>query len=452
MTDGDVRDAPGRDAALFAWGVWAACAVAAFGMTAQFARDVAWWDDRIYLPLFTGQQTFSLGWLLRAHGDHLMPLPSAAWLALTELARGDVRAAAFVDDAVLAAIGAALLVAAKRVRGRIEYVDAVLPLAALQLGQTWTFLWGFQIQFVCSVALLATFLVAAMERPVPSRTADSAARAAVLVALPLCGGNGVATAIPLAAWALYAAKRSRKEVPSKIPATVLAAGALTSLALAAAVLLSVPRSGPSTTPRDALVCALQALGSSLGSAGRFGWFRRPDFLAWPPPVFSLAAAALAAATIALLARTAARRADERPRAAALAAGVASVLLVAFAIGWSRAGYDTLCGTWRRYVTLMVPLVWCAHFAWDFYGPPATRRFVQHALLAVLGATAAVGVMDTWDSGVQWRSMMDHVTAECRAGDDASAIARRHADEGAEKPEYVRALLDGQRRAKLGPFR
>jgi hypothetical protein len=440
----------GRDAAVFVWGAWALSTAVAFGFAAQFSRDIAWWDDQVFLPLLTGDEPFSIGRLFDPHKGHVMPIPNAVWLACHSLAGGDFRAAAFVNVAILAAVAAGLVGVARCLRGHRVYADAVLPLATLQAGQAWTFLWGFQLQFVCSLALVFAFLARAILSPVPTTRGDAALRAFLLVALPLCGGNGAVAAIPLAAWALYAAWRSRRE--SGATAAILGTGALAALALVVSLAVAVPGEGPAAGARPALVAALQAVGLTFGSPGRFGWFRRESLVAWPPPAISFAAAALVVATLALLVSAARRDAAVRPRATALAAGIASVLAVALAIGVRRAGLDSLAGTWSRYVTLMLPLAWCAHFAWDAYGSPAARRFVQHTLLAAFCAASAAGAIDTWNTGQTWRSLTQTIETEARAGVDPTEMARRHTEAGGVRPEEARALLDGQRRARLGPYR
>jgi hypothetical protein len=370
----------------------------------SFSRSIPTWDERLFLPLLTGDEPFSPVWLFRPHGGHVMPLPYAVSLALHAVSGGDFRVTALANVVLLAAIAAGLLLLAKRLRGCLVYADAVLPLATLQPGQAQTILWGFQIQFVCSIALMAGFLAAALLRPVPARPGDAALRGALLLALPLCGGNGVAAVIPLALWALWLCARTPREAASPLPRALLAAAAVAALAVGAAMLAWVPRIVPPTSLGPTLASMLQAIGLAFGSPARFGWSLSEGLLAWPPPVISLAAAALAAATLAMLAVAAMRRPDERLRATANLAAIASVLVVAFAIGEQRAGWDALAGTSPRYVTLMLPLLWCVHFAWELHGSPVARRLVQHAVLAALCATCAIGALDARAFGQYWRAL------------------------------------------------
>src|SRR5262249_20265787 len=97
-----------------------------------------------------------------------------------------------------------------RIRGAWAYTDAILPLGLLSIGQYSNLLWGFQIQFTSSTALI----LVAIGLSGGARLADSRVRLVGFglcgILLPLCGANGVAlapgialTLLCLGAWSLW---------------------------------------------------------------------------------------------------------------------------------------------------------------------------------------------------------------------------------------------------------
>ncbi len=92
---------------------------------------------------------------------------------------------------------------------------------------------------------------------------------------------------------------------------------------------------------------------------------------------------LAAATAVLLGTTAWRTPDERPRALGLMAVLASILVVALSVGYSRSGIGPGNGWCSRYITIAMPLIGVVYFAWLLYGPATARRAIHIGLLVVV---------------------------------------------------------------------
>src|SRR5262249_6734574 len=130
--------------------------------------------------------------------------------ALAAPAGADFRAGAYVNAVALSAASLALILAARRLRGRTSGADALFPLALLHWGQYDNLLWSFQVQFVSSTVL---FLVAV------ALLATSGLRAGLVrgtlvglcaLALPFCGANGAALVPALALWLAVVALMHRR--------------------------------------------------------------------------------------------------------------------------------------------------------------------------------------------------------------------------------------------------
>jgi hypothetical protein len=104
---------------------------------------------------------------------------------------------------------------------------------------------------------------------------------------------------------------------------------------------------------------------------------------WPA---SLIATLLVVATLGLLAIASTRSPGERPRALGLMAILLSMLVVAGAIGFSRAGLGAVAILASRYVTLTIPLFCVLYIAWLVYARGRARLAMHAMLLALIGLT------------------------------------------------------------------
>jgi hypothetical protein len=220
-----------RLAALLVWAVWGAMTAALLGYVAAFARDVPWWDDWDLVPVLSGQEPPSAAWLWEPHNEHRIPVPKLIHLALASPAGADFRAVPYLNALALSASAFALILAARRLRGRTEPSDALFPLALLHWGQYDNLLWSFQVQFVCSTVLFlfaVALLTASAHPPGPGRTVLAGLCA---LALPFCGANGAAPAAALAFWLAGTALTRRRGawLPAGLAVLVAAAVALSFL-------------------------------------------------------------------------------------------------------------------------------------------------------------------------------------------------------------------------------
>src|SRR5258705_770886 len=144
------------------WVVWAAMLAGTLAFVAHYASNLPSWDDWDMVPTLTRTQPVTWGWLWSQHNEHRVPLPRLIFLGLDWLTVIDMRVTMVFDLLVMAALAAAMILVATRLRGRPSAWDAFFPLVLLHVGQAANLLWGWQLQFFASVALACVALLAVM--------------------------------------------------------------------------------------------------------------------------------------------------------------------------------------------------------------------------------------------------------------------------------------------------
>jgi hypothetical protein len=367
--------------AVIAWGTWAAMLVAALLFVSRFGSNVPSWDDWDMIPVLTHHQPVTWDWLWSQHNEHRVPLPRLVFLGLDRLLGVDMRVTMYFDVLLIAAVAAAMMTTAARLRGRASAVDAFFPMALLSLGQAQNWLWGWQLQFFASVAIACVALLAIVRVGAgmsPTRAGLVVGLCALL--LPLCGANGLAMVPALAAWPLALAILPESWTGAKVARgnrVMLLAVGLLALALTAIYFVGwhrVPYHPKSPSVLQTLRTALKALTIGLGPATRDIW-----------PLSGLLALGAMGASVLLLVRVGRERAAERPRAVGLLLFLLALSSLGLALGMGRDGFE------QRYVTLTLP-AWCGvAFVWLLYGKSAgvgvPAALAGAALVAMAGNTS-----------------------------------------------------------------
>ncbi len=361
-------------AATVAWGVLAAMLLAALIFLRVYASNVPSWDDWDMVPTLTHNQPVTWEWLWSQHNEHRVPLPRLVFLGLNRVFGVDMRVTMYFDVLLMAALAAAMILAAARLRGRVGAADAFFPLALLNVGQAANLLWGWQLQFFASVAVACVALIAIVRagQSMHVRAAAAVAGGCALL-LPLCGANGLGMVPALAAWPLALAL-----LPDAWTGAPRARGDRVLLLLGGAALVltvvyfigwePVPYHPRSRSIEQTLETAVQFATIGLGPATRGSW-----------PLSGLLTGAAFAASAGLLARVWRDKPGERARAGGLLLFLAALGSLALGLGLGRDGFET------RYVTLAVP-AWCAaYFAWSLYGGRAAALARGTLAVAALGA-------------------------------------------------------------------
>jgi hypothetical protein len=422
-----------------AWGVWATLFAAALFFVAHYASNVPSWDDWDMIPTLTRNQPVTWDWLWSQHNEHRVPVPRLIFLGLNRLTLVDMRVTMYFDVLVMAALAAAMMLTAARLRGRPGAEDAFFPLVLLHWGQAANLLWGWQLQFFASVALACVALLSIVRAgtTVPVRRAAVTVGVCALL-LPLCGANGLGMVPALAAWPLALAllPEDWSGGTNTRDSRVIAALGVGALALTALYFIGwerVPYHPKSQSVYQSLKTSVQFATIGLGPATRNAW-----------PLSGLATLAALGVTTLLLIRVWRDRPAERARVAGLLCFLAALGSLALGLGLGRNGFET------RYVTLALP-AWCAlYFAWVLYGDRA-RRWAPAALtlasLAALWGNTVFGL----DYARELRGQLGGFERDLAAGVPLHQLLHRYGPWLHPHQDMPQRYLPMLKRARVGNY-
>lgn len=195
-----------------AWGVW-------IGMVLLLARYVIVYGGRLpageewgLVRYLRPDAHIGLADLWAPQSEHHVPLGKAVWLGLATTTH-DLRAGAWASVILLSACAVLCLGAARRLRGRTSFTDALFPLLFLHGGQGESALNAFHVQFALGATLAVLGLVLLAESDERPRMGRIAWLGLVTCALPGAGIGAAVLAIPSGVWFVYVwrcARRSRE--------------------------------------------------------------------------------------------------------------------------------------------------------------------------------------------------------------------------------------------------
>jgi hypothetical protein len=424
------------------WGVWALLSAGLVGYVWQVNDDLPVADDWHLVPAYTGHEPVTLAWLWAPHNEHRLPLPKLL-LVLAGAATGhDYRAGVLLSALGLSALAALMIVTAGRLRGGPSLADVFIPMALLHWGQSETLLISYALNLAASTVLAGlALLVIVRVHGVPT-TSQGLLFGLLLLALPLCGFNGVVLVPPLAVWLIVAAVvrwRSGEE-KGRSDGALWSALALASLALVAVCVLTMQRTPESSlrpTAEQVARTAAQFFAESLGPFAEPSW-----------PFSGAAVAVLVALTLFQLRQE--WRADPAARLQVLGllAFGAALVALALAVGWGRGVIGDRAGFMTRYATLAAPALCLAYLV---------ARTAPRSALAAVVAVAMVGVFvyNTGrgiDRAAARREKMQKIQTDA-AGLTSAELAKKWSDIYNPKAEALLAdFFEMLRQARQGPFR
>lgn len=431
---------PRASPTLVVWATWGVMSLLNVVYVATYASRIPYQDDWNLVPVVTGNWRMSASWLWEQYHEHRIPLPKLLYVGLVRAAGYDVRAAVLFNAVALSLISAAMIAAARRMRGRLSYCDAFFPLALLHWGQGRNLAEGFTINLVLPAVLGGVVLavVSGCRRGQSLRACTVVG--ACLLLLPLCGAVGLLMVGPMALWLLYCARHYRREGR---PAAGAAVALLGVAALALTGLYFVGYESKHAEPPGAwpvVRTTLQFVSASLGVGGRLAW-----------PFSAIGVVGLGVATMALLARAWRRRID-RARVFGLLMFGCSLALLAAGIGWGRAFLSDAAGFANRYVTFAAPILCFAYFTWERYSRGTARAVVTMGLLVLVSLLVGFNVEEGRRIGA--RGLEPRVAlAQCmRAGMPRDWLAEEFCDVHGVRREHLAMYLDMLCRRGVAPFR
>ncbi|MFO0798638.1 MAG: hypothetical protein U0804_14280 [Gemmataceae bacterium] len=416
------------------------CLVVLVAFVTKYSSRTPFHDEYAYFHYLFGGATAADYWA--QHNEHRIPLPRVLYVAAVKLAGTDFRAPLALNVVLLAAATVAVLMTLRARRGRFAVSDAAVPLLLLGTQHFDNLLWGFQVQFVLSTALVLAAL-ALIAWPgsiaVPGRFV---ALAAVAAALPLCGANGAPPGVALAGLLVVVGARN-------VGSARAAAGVGLVGGIAAAGVVIATFVGLNRVPQPA--GSVAAFLSGLVNLPGFG-FGPAAYMPHGEAYDGVTAAGVLTthfllATAVMLVRVVRTTPAERDRALALLALLAGIAALAAGISYGRSGHPR--GVFAgRYVTLFTPGLVVAYFAWVCYGrtryiPVAVA--VIAAALAIPNARFAAGVAEVHSARLK------RVEHEARTGLPVGIVADRNPWLFPGEPDGRRVWLDTLRTRGVPPF-
>ncbi len=376
-------DEPG--ALVFVWGCWAVMVALAIFYVARYGCEIPILDELDYVDVLVGDKPMTAKWLWAFHNEDRIVIPKLIQAFVLRLTAANFRVTTYLGVTLLALSAGAMMVASRKLRGAAAYSDALFPILLLHWGHFHTFWSGFQVQFVTSCCLALVLLLIIVRQPgVPGPRASLVA-GACLVALPLCGAQGLLIVPPLAVWlggcALVPWLAARRQETASQPWRA-AFEAIPGLALAATAGMVIA----------ACVQGYRKMGHHPAGAGLLAAARTTaEFMAanlgptggslWPiSAVIVVGSVLLALIPLGLVIR---RQPAERARAFGMLLFFCSCCLLSLAVGLGRSGYGPGAGAESRYAIMATPLLCWASFSWLLYGGGTAARPAQLGLAAMM---------------------------------------------------------------------
>jgi hypothetical protein len=417
----------------FVWSLWVVALTAMLALAASYTVNIPWADEWDYAPVIGGTRPASLEFFWAQHNEHRVPLPKLIWLLSLRLSDYDFRVLSFLHILGFAALSGALIVYAKLLRGRTSYADAFFPLLVLNPAHYQNLLWAWQVAFILPVILVGVLLLMIIRSVMagPSLSWRTVALACIcLVLLPLCGAVGLIFVPALSLWWTYLAlSHWRSEDLSFRHKGLLLL--VTNLAVLVLVIIYLHglRRPVQILPTPGLQASLRTTLEFL--TGSFGYHTG---LAWPALGWAMLILIGVTMAVALLALW--RSPQMRLPAAGFLLFLGAAAVLAFGVGWGRAGMGTGAGLQPRYVTLMVPALACVYFVWQC-ASPAISRLMQILLFTLASISLPISAREALEFRRFRTQQMEAFKTDLLSGMPASLLVRRHIaflDHFAEAPE------------------
>ncbi len=177
---------------VFSWSIWLACTVWMAQTALLQGARFPWSDEWNLVPYLAHARPVTLQWLWAQHVDHRIPAVKLVYVVLYRMFPGDFRAPILFDVGLMALSAAALIGAARLLRGRQSYADFFPAVLLMHMGLGID-VWGFKMQFVMSCTLASMVLaVWSSSRTARPGVLQSVFLAILAPAFALVGSNGLA--------------------------------------------------------------------------------------------------------------------------------------------------------------------------------------------------------------------------------------------------------------------
>ncbi len=442
-----ILTASSKGQAVAAWATWAVLSLAGLWFVAAYGLTMPYFDEWAWVPVVTGQEPASLQWLWSQHNEHRMVLPRLIYLGLGKLSGFSFRAGSFFNVLALSGLAMALMLAARRLRGRTSLCDAFFPLALLHWGHITNLVWGFQLNFVTATVLAGIILIRVARCGRQLSLASAVLVTGCLVGLGLCGTFGLAYLPAMACWLGFAAISRWRDGGPHAARRALAMGALAAMPVALVTVYFLGFTRPENHAASPGILAslrtgLEFLSSGIGLAAKEVW-----------PASALLVAAGGALGVWQLCHAFRDRPQDRVRAAGFFCFFAGVGALAMGIGWGRAFLGPGAGFTPRYVTLAAILFCLVYLLSEACGTAALGRHVRRSLFVLMCLLLAVNARKGLRYAAELRADLAGFREDALAGMPARCLAARYGEQLGCGPERVLAVyLQRLRERGLGLYR
>jgi hypothetical protein len=398
------------------WTLWAAAVWRTGAFVARYGFNIPFSDEWDFAYVTFAPLREQLGWLVERHGEHRFVLGRVVYLCLLHLTGHDYRAGMWLSVGLLSGTAAALVLVARRLRGRTVLADAAFPLLFLHPAHNENLLMGYQIVFTITVLALAVFalVVAGSADAPPGR---SAARGAACLAVVAPGGwLGLLFVPAIGAWVGWQAWRTSGDPVRRWGAVAVVGAAAVYLGWSGTNLLEIlkhqkaPTEVPSPAARVRSVAEVAgiALGSGLGLRSQDRFFTAGVFLL-----------VAQAATGAYLVRVAVRRPGERGAALGFVVLLVGAVLFELSIGYSRG--SGLAARYTAFTALGVAVSLFALARYARWSPWPAAALVAAFVVFVSPDNTAYGV----GCGKIHFAQHQRAVTDARTGMPVDVLADRH---------------------------
>ncbi|MCO5195855.1 MAG: hypothetical protein M9930_21565 [Anaerolineae bacterium] len=401
------------------WGVWAIMLLTALMLFLRFGRNIPLAEDWQLVAPFTGNEPNFWQWLWSQNNEHRVPLPRLIMLALLAISHGDFRSGMLFNIATLALLAAAMMLAARRIRGYSHIADVFFPLLILHAGNWENLFWTWQLSFVVSIELVAVYLLILVLRPAMDRPIVALAAGVILLLLPLTGATGLLFVPLLAIWNAVCGWRQWRKKGSALTIGLLwgasvTAGMVTLLYFVGYV--HPPWNPPNPGLLPSIVAAMQFLVLGWGPAAIPGW-----------AVAFIVSAALVALTFGWLLLQL-RRLNEpnRHQAIGILVFLSNMALFTVAMGYGRAAHIQRDNFWPLRYVLLSALTLCAvYFCWLIFGRLRWQMWIPTVMAVIIAAALVPNHLLGLRWGDWYRDGMLAIENDIAAGTPVNIIAERH---------------------------
>gem|GEM_PF-622006 len=415
--------------------VWALTSVATAVFIYRFNRPFPSADEWMFIPVLTGRQPVSVGWLWELHNEHRVPLLKLIYLAGLKLASYDFRVGPALSLTLLSGLSLALATLARKVRGRSSYTDAFFTLTLLSWSNM-ALWWGFSMQLVLSTALASLLLGIIVDRGDRLTPGSVVLAGCSTLLMPLCGMNGLVLAPFCALW-LGCIAKTHQRLSSPLGKRMTR---ISSVFAAATLLLMVfyfveyhrpvihpPSPDPYATLQTGLLIMAAFFGSSVHGT------------LWP--LSGLVVPALLVATLLLL-REAGKEGLARigppavwpvPSPALRRVGLLILLsgatILCLGVGWARAGLGILpgAGAESQYHLIPLPALFVVYFVALLHGKSRRAGPIEIGLFLLAALLFAVQVRPMVRRWVSLESQHPLIVKDLQMGMTPALLAQRRMD-------------------------